>query len=123
MDLHDFSGCSCRPTEEQEYQWKNQSSRDPCSGVATLQQGRPFDGRPEDGPAQAPSHYLRDLCPQADHIRSTGPVVAAGEIVLISSPRFFLWFKIGDPVGPSLLQEGGPDPHWGSAEFLSVGAS
>ena len=31
------------------------------------------------------SFYLRDLCPQADRIRKTGPVVAEGEIVLISS--------------------------------------
>ena len=33
------------------------------------------------------SFYLRDLCPQADHIpvRKTGPVVVAGEIVMISS--------------------------------------
>ena len=31
------------------------------------------------------SFYLRDLCPQADSIRKTGPVVAAGEIMEISS--------------------------------------
>ena len=31
------------------------------------------------------SFYLRDLCPQADSIQKTGPVVAAGEIVEISS--------------------------------------
>ena len=31
------------------------------------------------------SFYLRDLCPQADCIRKTGPVVAAGGIVDISS--------------------------------------
>ena len=31
------------------------------------------------------SFYLQDLCPQADSIRKTGPVVAAGEIVEISS--------------------------------------
>ena len=31
------------------------------------------------------SYFLRDLCPQADSIRKTGPVVAAGEIVVISS--------------------------------------
>ena len=31
------------------------------------------------------SFYLRDLCPQADSIRKTRPVVAAGEIVEISS--------------------------------------
>ena len=31
------------------------------------------------------SFYLRDLCPQADSIRNTGPVLAAGEIVEISS--------------------------------------
>ena len=31
------------------------------------------------------SFYFRDLCPQADSIRKTGPVVAAGEIVVISS--------------------------------------
>ena len=31
------------------------------------------------------SYFLRDFCPQADSIRKTGPVVAAGEIVVISS--------------------------------------
>ena len=31
------------------------------------------------------SFYLRDLCPQADSIQETGPVVAAEEIVEISS--------------------------------------
>ena len=31
------------------------------------------------------SFYLRDLCPHADRIRKADPVVAAGEIVLISS--------------------------------------
>ena len=30
------------------------------------------------------SFYLQDLCPQADSIRKTGPVVAAGEIVKMS---------------------------------------
>ena len=29
--------------------------------------------------------YLRDLCPQADSLRRAGPVVAAGDIVVISS--------------------------------------
>ena len=31
------------------------------------------------------SFYLRDLCPQADSLRRTGPLVAAGNIVVISS--------------------------------------
>ena len=31
------------------------------------------------------SFYLRDLCPQADSLRRAGPVVAAGDIVVISS--------------------------------------
>ena len=31
------------------------------------------------------SFYLSDLCPQADSIEKTGPVVPAGEIVEISS--------------------------------------
>ena len=31
------------------------------------------------------SFYLRDLCPQADSIWKTGPVIAAGEIMKISS--------------------------------------
>ena len=31
------------------------------------------------------SFYLRDLCPQADSIRKTGPVIPAGEIAEISS--------------------------------------
>ena len=31
------------------------------------------------------SFYLRDLCPQAESIWKTGPVIAAGEIVEISS--------------------------------------
>ena len=31
------------------------------------------------------SFYLRDLCPQADSLRRTGPVVAAGNIIVISS--------------------------------------
>ena len=31
------------------------------------------------------SFYLRDLCPQADSLRRMGPLVAAGNIVVISS--------------------------------------
>ena len=31
------------------------------------------------------SFYLLDLCPQADSLRKTGPVVAPGEIIEISS--------------------------------------
>ena len=31
------------------------------------------------------SFCLRDLCPQADSMQKTGPVIAAGEIVEISS--------------------------------------
>ena len=31
------------------------------------------------------SFYLRDLCPQADSLRRTGPLVTAGNIVVISS--------------------------------------
>ena len=31
------------------------------------------------------SFYLRDLCPQADSLRRTGPVVTAGNIFVISS--------------------------------------
>ena len=31
------------------------------------------------------SFYLRDLCPHADSIQKTGPVIATGEIVEISS--------------------------------------
>ena len=42
------------------------------------------------------SFYLRDLCPQADHIHvyKTGPVVAAEEIIVISfwvSPSYFIF--------------------------------
>ena len=43
MNLHDYSGFSRRPTEEQEHPMSDQSSRGPTSGyfVATLQQGKP----------------------------------------------------------------------------------
>ena len=31
------------------------------------------------------SFYLRDLCPQADSLQRAGPIVAAGDIITISS--------------------------------------
>ena len=40
------------------------------------------------------SFYLRDLCPQDDHIYKTGPVVASEEIIVISSwvsPSYFIF--------------------------------
>ena len=37
------------------------------------------------------SFYLRDLCSQADSICKTGPVVAAGEIVIIFSSKASLF--------------------------------
>ena len=70
---------------------KSQSSRGLCSGYfsATLQHGRPTSSDQGRKVVQAGgtfmSFYLRDLCPQADHIGKTGPVVAAEEIMLISS--------------------------------------
>ena len=46
---------------------------------AVMKAGRWFSG------STFTSFYLRDLCPQVDRIHRTGAVMAAGEIVLISS--------------------------------------
>ena len=46
---------------------------------AVMKTGRWFSG------GTFTSFYMRDLCPQADSIWKTRPVVAAGEIVEISS--------------------------------------
>ena len=46
--------------------------------------GEPSAGRWSSG-GTFTSFYLQDICPQANSIRKAGPVVAAGEIVEISS--------------------------------------
>ena len=68
------------------------------------------------------SFYLRDLCLQADSIRKTGPVVAAGEFVVISSSVYLGIPSI--PLSFSLKERGAPGgPHLGSGRwiFVSVG--
>ena len=58
------------------------------------------------------SFYVRDLCPRADSLRRTGPVVATGEIIVICSSQarldsLYIFFKAvsysGNLVDPSFL--------------------
>ena len=70
---------------------KNQRPNQVCAVATSLQLFNKADlqaimkaGRWSSG-GTFTSFYLKDLCPQADSIRKTGPVVAAGEIVEISS--------------------------------------
>ena len=78
------------------------------------------------------SFYLGDICPQADRIRKTGPILAEGEIVLIFSSYVtcsLLYYTMLLALGsrqPLSSKKGGPRgfPTRAQADenFLSVGA-
>ena len=84
------SGFSCLSSEQHEYPREVLSPGGPCCGYffitfqkvdlqAVMKTGRWSSG------GTFTSFCLRDFCLQADSIRKTGPVLAAGEIMEISS--------------------------------------
>ena len=90
VDMHHKSGFSCLSSEQREHPREGESPGGPCCGYffiffkkvdlqAVMKAGRWSSG------CTFTSFYLRDLCPQADSIRKTVPVLAAGEIMEISS--------------------------------------